>query len=71
MKVAIDHEKVFPNGTYIFTAKGVQLSPQFGEGQRIAEILKGQNETRKANEEQKKKFERITGIDIDKDGIIG
>lgn len=71
MKVAIDYEKVFPNGTYIFTTKGIQLSPKFGEGQRIAQILERQNEEREANEEQTKRFEEITGKDINDDGVIG
>ena len=71
MRVAIDPEKIFPNGTYIFTAKGIQLNPAFGEGLKIVEILKRQHETRKENAEHRKRFERITGKDIDGDGKIG
>jgi len=71
MRVAIDPEKVFPNGTYIISSKGVQLNPKQGEGKKIVEILSRQNKTRDENKKQTHKFEKITNKDIDGDGHIG
>jgi hypothetical protein len=71
VRVGIDDKLIFPNGVYVFDSKGRQLSPTVGEGKVIAEIYARQAKTREANKEQRKKFETLTGKDIDGDGKIG
>lgn len=71
VRVSIDFELKFSNGTYVFNGQGHQISPKSGEGRLIEKILAQQKDTRKENEAQTKRFERITNKDIDGDGKIG
>lgn len=71
VRVTLEFEKKFSNGTYIFNSLGEQISPESREGRTIEAILKKQKDYRKENAEQRKKFEIITNKDIDGDGQIG
>jgi len=71
VRVTLEFEKRFSNGTFIFDRLGKQISPESPEGRAIEEILQKQKITREENAAQRKKFEVITGKDIDGDGKIG
>jgi len=71
VRVSIDFELKFSNGTYVFNRQGHQISPKSGEGKIIEGILAKQKVTREENKAQRKRFETITNKDIDGDGKIG
>ena len=60
MRVSINEEWRFPNGTYIFTSDGRQVNPKDPEGAVIVSILARQAQDRKDNEEQRDKLLKTT-----------
>ena len=68
---SLDFEQRFSNGTFIFDARGLQISPFSPEGRAIEETLKKQKVTKKENKAQTQKVEKLIGKDIDGDGVIG
>ena len=71
VRVTLEFEKKFSNGTYVFNSLGEQLSPKSREGRVVEDILKRQTVTRQENATQKERFETITNKDVDGDGFIG
>lgn len=71
VRVTLEFEKKFSNGTYVFNSLGQQISPDSKEGALIESILGRQSVIRKENKIQREKFEVITNKDIDGDGHIG
>ena len=71
VRVTLEKDFKFSNGTYIFNSLGEQIPPGSREGKRIESILQKQKVTRRENEAQTKRFEVITNKDIDGDGQIG
>mgnify|MGYP000695133581 CR=1 FL=1 len=68
---SLDFDERFSNGTFIFDARGMQISPSSPEGRVIEETLAKQKVTKKENKTQKQKVEKLINKDIDGDGVIG